>query len=370
MTQEFRWCQKKYNVWVESQEALERVAFHYATREDKLDPGSEGHLSTKPQSSVFDLGSPRIRVVFQTRINLPEHHGRGMALDEVWRGVSITVSDIDTGDNGFYQIAIRVHPKAQKLLNDFKGERTDLSLMIDDLFSHPPEDTDLNDFVFDPFGARMSGEVPDKEPGGRLLRATHDVNVFTNPFPIATHHVLSVPSLENDYPKPQPKSRALGTPYGGIRDIGQLTREHIPLLEEMYEEGLLALKSTMSPEEISASDSAVGSQIILAGFCMPPSIDSLHLHLVWGMSPTRWSNTLTGRWYTHAQVLQDLHRFGQVHLQGITQAMLAVRPPAIQRRLEVRTFQQSNKRDRHEAGIHTFCKNTHSTHTMRREEEE
>eukprot|EP01116_Phalansterium_solitarium_P006249 TRINITY_DN18555_c0_g1_i1.p1 TRINITY_DN18555_c0_g1~~TRINITY_DN18555_c0_g1_i1.p1 ORF type:complete len:290 (+),score=34.48 TRINITY_DN18555_c0_g1_i1:14-883(+) len=99
-----------------------------------------------------------------------------------------------------------------------------------------------------------------------------------------------------------------------IEDISQLTTEHIPMLERMYELGMETLRNRCRDNAnvpIQLYTEANLESYATAGYNYPVSVKQLHLHVV--LPPVYHTRVLTvGRWHSHAKVLRDLREHGRV----------------------------------------------------------
>ena len=103
-----------------------------------------------------------------------------------------------------------------------------------------------------------------------------------------------------------------------FEDIRVLTREHVPMLERLYELGRAEFLSRNIAWIHIAKQEGQGAQfdidaLITAGYNYPVSVKHLHLHCV--LPPFTHAKVFQyPRWHSHAKVLRDLREHGAVRL--------------------------------------------------------
>eukprot|EP01116_Phalansterium_solitarium_P010357 TRINITY_DN25065_c0_g1_i1.p1 TRINITY_DN25065_c0_g1~~TRINITY_DN25065_c0_g1_i1.p1 ORF type:complete len:304 (+),score=63.49 TRINITY_DN25065_c0_g1_i1:2-913(+) len=135
-----------------------------------------------------------------------------------------------------------------------------------------------------PFRGIISGKTQE-----HLITYRDDrVLVFLDKWKIAKHHLDAIPIEE-------------------IPDLTALRREHLPLVEQLYERGLWSLQQLQPPHVrgLRLED------VVIAGFNLPVSVAHLHCHIV--LPPLMHTNAFKyPRWYPYEKVVADLREHGRV----------------------------------------------------------
>lgn len=150
--------------------------------------------------------------------------------------------------------------------------------------------------------------VNGKDIGAKVHYRDDQVLAFDDKFGVSEHHIDVIPTQV-------------------IQDITCLTREHIPLLQKLYQTGkqvfadrhpqiLQALSASASASATSTSTTTTTitlDDIIQAGYNFPVSVKHLHLHML--LPPFKHEKVLQyPRWHTHQKVMADLEQYGHVRV--------------------------------------------------------
>ncbi|KAL9652537.1 hypothetical protein ABK040_000107 [Willaertia magna] len=99
-------------------------------------------------------------------------------------------------------------------------------------------------------------------------------------------------------------------PIEEIEDVLSLTKEHIPLLEKLFDRGI----EEFQKRDLSRFDSVEGFDLrrdVIAGYNWPVSVKHLHLHMV--LPPFKHHKVFQyPRWHSHQKIVNDLKEFGKV----------------------------------------------------------
>lgn len=146
--------------------------------------------------------------------------------------------------------------------------------------------------------------VRGKDIGAVVRYRSADYIVFDDKFPVSDNHIDIIPT----------------TVY---IDISILTREHIPIIKQLYILGRqelienrslswLQLAINNNTNNSTDRDSIIDS-FITAGFNYPVSVKHLHLHMA--LPPFKHEKIVQyPRWHSYNKVLTDLELYGQVRL--------------------------------------------------------
>lgn len=96
-------------------------------------------------------------------------------------------------------------------------------------------------------------------------------------------------------------------PVEVILDISVLTKEHIPMLQDLYQQGLNEFKKRNLKAEVFDNL----DELVTAGYNFPVSVKHLHLHMV--LPPFKHKKVFQyPRWHSHKKVIADLQEHGRV----------------------------------------------------------
>lgn len=124
----------------------------------------------------------------------------------------------------------------------------------------------------------------------QILYEDEQFAVFDDKFPIAKHHIEVIPKRV-------------------IEDITHLTKDDIPLVENMFQ---CALEELRRREDVQARfDVERLQESLVAGFNFPVSVKHLHLHAV--LPPFKHKKVFVyPRWHSYEKVLRELKQQGRV----------------------------------------------------------
>jgi diadenosine tetraphosphate (Ap4A) HIT family hydrolase len=127
-----------------------------------------------------------------------------------------------------------------------------------------------------------------KDIGAKVLCRNERVIVFDDKFGVSDGHIDVIPVRD-------------------IVDITALTKEHIPLLKELYKEGL----DQLLQKNLELYYGHNLEDYLTAGFNYPTSVPHLHLHMA--VPPFKHKKVFQyPRWHSYLKVLNDLDSFGCV----------------------------------------------------------
>jgi len=133
------------------------------------------------------------------------------------------------------------------------------------------------------------------DTGTNVLHRTDKFLVFDDKFGVSDNHLDVIPTAV-------------------ISDIAALTKEHIPMLEDLYRLGLEEMKRRLnakSNKAIQLYEKRDLEDYIVAGYNYPVSVKHLHLHIV--LPPFTHEKVFQyPRWHSHNKVLNDLKSHGRV----------------------------------------------------------
>lgn len=126
-----------------------------------------------------------------------------------------------------------------------------------------------------------------------ILYQDEDIVLFNDKFGVSVHgeHIDIIPRVV-------------------INDVTELTRDHLPMIQQLYAVGLNHLKTrgfcqryNVHPDELE--------HWITAGYNYPVSVKHLHLHMV--LPPFKHEKVFQyPRFHGHKKIVSDLQRFGRV----------------------------------------------------------
>jgi len=139
--------------------------------------------------------------------------------------------------------------------------------------------------------------VKGKDIGTKVHYRDDEIVVFDDKFPVSDNHLDVIPCEVYE-------------------DIKCLNKEHIPMLQKLYQRGKDEFLRRRIPwiEAAKEEDPAFEiDQLITAGYNFPVSVKHLHLHMV--MPPFKHEKIFQyPRWHNHRKVLHDLESHGHVQL--------------------------------------------------------
>jgi len=132
--------------------------------------------------------------------------------------------------------------------------------------------------------------VKGKDIGATVRERTDEIIVFDDKFPVGDNHIDVIPTQV-------------------YVDISVLGREHIPILEKLYESG----KREILRRNLSWLNDDNFIDWVSAGYNFPVSVKHLHLHMM--VPPYKHEKILQyPRWHSHEKVVRDLKEKGKVVL--------------------------------------------------------
>lgn len=136
--------------------------------------------------------------------------------------------------------------------------------------------------------------IEGRNTGTKILYRDETVCAFDDKFGVSGNHLDIVPIIV-------------------IPDITHLRKEHIPLIEKLYNAGLNEFKDRASKKDprITHIPKEEIENCLVCGFNEPVSVKHLHLHMV--LPPFKHEKVFQyPRWHNMKKVLKDLESFGKV----------------------------------------------------------
>jgi len=156
--------------------------------------------------------------------------------------------------------------------------------------SFPATKEDIQKLPDNVFLAIVNGS----DSGTPVLYRDEEMLVFNDKFGVSSNHIDVIPIKVID-------------------DITSLTKDHVGLLERMYECG----KKLLMARNIPWLQGQNIDDFISAGYNYPVSVKHLHVHLI--MPPYTHNKILQyPRWHSHAKVVNDLKTHGAAQLYNKT----------------------------------------------------
>jgi diadenosine tetraphosphate (Ap4A) HIT family hydrolase len=132
--------------------------------------------------------------------------------------------------------------------------------------------------------------VKGKDIGAKVHFRDNEVIVFDDKFGVSDNHLDVIPCTVYD-------------------DITVLTKEHIPVLELMYQRGI----EEFTKRKIPWLQGQNIEDFVSSGYNYPVSVKHLHVHMI--LPPFKHHKILQyPRWHSTQKVLGDLKKYGKVQL--------------------------------------------------------
>lgn len=194
------------------------------------------------------------------------------SLDPATKQLINTVSDVETNDENS-RLVCPTCIKPNSLVAKFcTGCATPLSM------SHKQQ-VSANIFL---------DIISGTDTGTNVILRSEEFLVFDDKFGVSNGHVDVIPTKV-------------------IKDITFLSRDHIPLIQKLYELGKAEIEKKNLPKLIGRNF----SDYVFFGFNFPVSVHHLHLHVI--AAPFKHEKVMQyPRWHSYEKVLHDLTNFGNV----------------------------------------------------------